>query len=102
MDDKTPLGPNVKALLIERASQLTVERAGSAGDDFGVACAVAGRIAEDMGSRFKSDMRDAFEWTKKAIALVRTAPDNTLNTDEEIAGEIIRRIRERKATRGVS
>lgn len=97
MDDKTPLGPNVKALLGERWSQLMCDRAGHAGGEFGKVAAVAARIAEGEGRNLKSDMREAFEWTKAALAVVRSAPDNKFTTDEEIAGEILRLIKQKRA-----
>lgn len=96
MTDKTPLGPNVKALLAERWSQLTTERAGHAGGEFGKVAAVAARIAEGGGSSLKADMRDAFEWVKAAIATVRSAPNCPWTTDEEIAGEIVKRIKAKR------
>jgi hypothetical protein len=99
MDEKTPLGPNVKALLSERWSQLMVDRAGHAGGEFGKVAAVAARIAEGNGAKLKSDMREAFEWTKAAIAAVRSAPDCKWTTDEEIAGEIVSRIYAKRGTR---
>lgn len=93
MNETTTLGPNVKALLSERWSQLMVDRAGHAGGEFGKVSAVAARIAEGNGAKFKSDMREAFEWTKAAIAAVRSAPDCPWKTDEDIAGEIVRRVK---------
>lgn len=70
-----------------------VDRAGHAGGPFGKTAAVAGRIAEGNGAALKSDMREAFEWTKAAIVAVRSSPDCKWTTDEEIAGEIMRRVK---------
>lgn len=97
MTDKTPMGPNVKALLGERWAQLMTDRAGHAGGEFGKVAAVAARIAEGDGARLKSDMREAWEWAKAAITAVRSAPDCGWTTDEEIAGEIMRRIKEKRS-----
>jgi len=96
MTDTTPMGPNVKALLSERWAQLMTDRAGHAGGEFGKVAAVAARMAENNGANLKSDMREAFEWVKAAIAAVRSAPDCMFTTDEEIAGEIVRRIKEKR------
>jgi hypothetical protein len=90
MDDKTPLGPNVKRLLMERCSQLMVDRAGSA--EGGKVCAVAARLAENNGVNLKADMREAFAWVCEVMRVVRSSPDNPYKTDEEIAGELMRRI----------
>jgi hypothetical protein len=98
MDAKTPLGPNVKKLLSERCSQITVERAGRVTGEFGAVCAIASRLSEH--GTLQKDMRDAFEWVKAALAAVRAAPDNKFITDEEIAGEILRLVTtKRTATR---
>ena len=40
--------------------------------------------------------RQASIWVFTAIDAVRSAPDNTYGSDEEIAGEILRRIEERR------
>lgn len=102
MDSNTPLGPNVKALLVERWSQLMVERSGNTGGPFGKTTAVIARMAEDSGAHLKADMREAFEWVKSVIAAVRAAPDNTLTSDEEIAKEIMRQVHLRKVVRRAS
>ncbi len=97
MTDRTILGPNVKALLTERWAQLMTDRAGHAGGEFGKVSAIAARIAEGQGQNLKSDMREAFEWVKQVMTMVRSAPDNPWKTDEEIAGEIMRRIKAKRA-----
>lgn len=94
--DKTPLGPNVKALLGERWAQLMVDRAGHADGEFGKAAAVAGRITENGGKTMQADMREAWDWVKAAILAVRSAPDCSWTTDEEIAGQIMQSIKAKR------
>jgi len=55
------------------------------------------------GLKFLSDpvalragAKAAQEWVREAIAVVRTAPDNPLGSDEEICGELLRRIEARR------
>lgn len=96
MDEHTKLGPNVKALLIERWSQLMCARAGHAGGKFGKVAAVAARMADKQGQDLKADMRDAFTWVQSALTAVKSSPDNPYDTDEAIAGAIMKRVKEQR------
>lgn len=75
----------VDELIIQRASQLSVERHGGFG---GIACAIA-----DGTIRFV--MKEAKEWTETALKVVRSAPDAHFENDEEVAKELLRRMYER-------
>lgn len=93
--ETTKFTPAVKRLFMERWSQLMVDRAGNA--EGGKVCAVAARIVENQGASLKSDMQEAWEWTKQAIKLVRAAPDAHFDSDEAAAIAIMERIDARKA-----
>lgn len=86
------IGPNVKRLIIERASQITVERAEADSDGRKVG-GVAARIADRS---FIHDCVEASKWVESALAAVRAAPGGGSLTDEEIAGRILEGIAERK------
>lgn len=88
----TALGPNANKLAIERCAQLMVDRAVLTYGTFGRTAAVAVRIAE---GGLSADMAESVEWTRVAIAAIRSAPDCPWNDDEEIAGEILRRLKSR-------
>ena len=81
------LTPNVKALAIMRASVIAIP-AGS-GLEAGIATILEGRLGETM--------RQGIEWAEKAIALVKTAPDNPYGDDNEaIAGHLLKLAQERR------
>lgn len=86
------IGPNANKLAIERCAQLMVDRAVLTDGGFGRTAAVAARIAD---GGLGTDMAEAVEWTRVAIAAIRSAPDCTWTDDEEIAGEILRRLKSR-------
>ena len=84
------LGPNFKKLLIHKMSLDAVPAGGGVGS--------ALKFLSDPQGMAKSS-RAAKEWVESAIMLIRTAaePNEWKNaTDEEIAGELLRRIDERK------
>jgi hypothetical protein len=86
------IGPNLKRLMIERAS-LTMIPSGIA-DGFGAAVK-----ALTTPGVLSQHMRDALTWATSAIALMKTAPDNQWGDDAEaIAGEILKRITEKRLT----
>ncbi len=85
------LTPNIKALLSERWSQITSDRAGHAGGDWGKVTAVAARLTEP--GAFQGDLNEAKTWVEAAIKSVRLAAEPNpwkAATDEEIAGEVMR------------
>lgn len=86
------LGPNANKLAIERCAQLMVDRAVVADGVFGRTAALAARIAD---GGLSTDMAAAIDWTRTAIATIRSAPDCTWTDDEEIAEEILRRLKSR-------
>lgn len=92
------LGPNVKALLAERWSQLVVKRSTHEGGEFGKMIGVILRMSQNNGQAIVGDMHEAHEWVKNAITRIRIAsPEWRDKTDEEIAGELMRLVKERKA-----
>ena len=86
MSTKRPQGPNVKKLIIRRMSQLAVPIGGGFGD--------ALEFLTDK-HRIITVAREATAWAFEAIDAVKAAPDCPWTTDEEIAGEIVRRIEKR-------
>jgi hypothetical protein len=83
------LGPNVRDLFIRRMSILAVPDGGGFADGMS--------FFFDKEKRAKI-MKEAEEWTKQAIELVRSAAEPNPwkdSSDEEIAGEILRRLEER-------
>lgn len=96
------LTPNVKRLVLERASQLMMERSKPYPQhEHGAACAVASRLAENNGANLIADLRESHEWTEKAISAVRKASDPNPyrdSTDEQIATVLMERIDARKAS----
>jgi hypothetical protein len=56
------------------------------------------RFLQD-GGKIAAAAREATAFVEAAILAVRSAPDNTFETDEEICGELVRRFEERKAAR---
>jgi hypothetical protein len=95
------LGPNVKKLIGDYAVELTYRRAkAQTPPGEWVAGSIAGRIADRS---FIQDWKDATEWVKKAIEACRKAPGASEAfggklDDENIAGEILERLRRKKAT----
>lgn len=92
MRDK--LGPNVRRLVATRASQLIVERAHAQHGGAGVGEVAQGIVDGTLGLC----LREAQTWVTTALALVRSAPGGEAwPTDEDVAGEILRKLEERKA-----
>jgi hypothetical protein len=83
----TKQGPNVRKLIIHKMSLIMVPDGGGIYSAI-EAMATPGRIGEVA--------REATQWAEAVLALVRTAPDNPYGDDEAIAGEILRRIEEKK------
>lgn len=85
-----PLGPNMRKLAIRRAAILAVPPGTTNPTQAVVDVLVSPK-------RYAELMRSAVTWAREAVAVYRTAPDRDpgLDTDEEIAGEILRRIEER-------
>lgn len=92
----TPLGPNVKRLICERAAQLQVESAKSKYGACGVG-EVAALLVDDGVDGLQAKMRDAFDWVAASLDLVRqSVGSEQFPTDEDVAAEILQRIKERK------
>ena len=92
---QTPIGPNVRRLIAERAAAITVNRAtkNRAGSD--MFCAVLAQIATP--GALKQDYYDACVWVKAALAAARRAPGaEQWPTDEDMAGEVLRRLKKVK------
>jgi hypothetical protein len=81
-------GPNVKRLIVHKMSRDAVPPGGGVGNAIG--------FLSDP-KKIAAGARAATEWVEAAIAAVRAAPGCTFTTDEEIAGEILRKIAERKS-----
>ena len=96
MTTKTPLGPNVRRLLAERTAQIQVEAAKKKYGTAGVG-EIAASMASDGPAGLQSNVRRAFEWVRNALAAVRRSPGaEQWPDDEAVAGEILRRIKERR------
>ena len=95
----TPLTPNVRKLLLERASQLMVDRAKTKYGAAGVG-EVAATLAQDKGQALKASMGEAFLWVQQALELLRNSPGSEEWPDDEaMAGEILRRAHLRRANK---
>lgn len=81
-------GPNVNRLIIHKASMNAVPAGG------GIHAALSFLL---NGEKRKAGFASAEKWVMEAIAVVKTAPDNPYKTDEEIAGAILAKIKERKS-----
>ena len=81
------MGLNVNKLVIRKFTLLVVPNGG------GLQSALEALIDSEKRIRL---MREAKTWVDEAIRLVRIAPGCKWTTDEEIAGEILRQIDERK------
>lgn len=88
------MGPNVKKLIAHKMALDMIPVGTPPGE--GLATGIAA-IAKP--GNVAAVCRAATEWVAGAIAIVKMAPDNPFKDDEEIAGEILRQIEERKATR---
>lgn len=82
------IGPNVRKLICHRMSSIIVPPNGGPKDVF---------EAITTPNRLTQVARESTEWVEQAFAAVKSAPNNPFgNDDEAIAGEILRRIEERK------
>jgi len=77
------MGPNEKKLITRRMAQIMIPPNGDALDGFNAL--VHGNLPDIA--------REAIAWVRDAIETVKTAPDNPYQTDEEIAGAILERIK---------
>lgn len=94
IDPKRNIGPNLKKLAMHRMSIDAVPPGGGlqAAVDF---------IMSPNG--MKDSWAASLEWAIAAVSAVRAAPDNPFGTDEEaIAGELLKRIDERKAAQALA
>jgi hypothetical protein len=90
IEQKTPLGPNVKKLIIRKMSVDAIPSGGGLSEGISFLTKPGA-----LSSGFKS----AAEWVKSAIEVVRKAaePNPWKDADDEaIAGELLRKIEERK------
>jgi hypothetical protein len=88
MSAEMPIGPNVKRLIMERMAQIAVPAGGGMSDALAVLT---------DATRLVATGKEASEWVRQAIAVVKTAPDNPYGEDDEaIAGELLRRVEERR------
>ncbi len=83
------IGPNVKRLIVHKMSLLAIP-VGSGKDSLPF-----GLQALTNRGKFASIAAEAGDWVRQAIAVMKTAPDNPYETDEEIAGAILQGIEER-------
>jgi hypothetical protein len=89
----TPIGPNVKKLIIHKMSLDAIPSGGGVADGL--------KFFMDK-EKISKTLREANEWVKQAINMVRLAgePNPFKNsTDEDIAGEIFRKIEEKNNAR---
>ncbi len=87
------IGPNVKKLIIHKMSLDAIPSGGGVADGL--------KFFMDK-ERISRTLREANEWVKQALFVVRNAmePNPFKNsTDEDIAGEILRKIGEKKDAR---
>lgn len=85
------LGPNVKKLIIYRISLVAIPNGG------GIADGIKFLSAND---KIMKATKESYNWVKSAIQIVRQAKKpNPFEsaTDEEIAGEILKKIEEKRA-----
>jgi len=86
---KTPIGPNVKKLIARKMSSLAIP-VGSGKESF-----AKGLDVITSREKFLSIASQASDFVRRAIAELKTAPDNPYGDDDEaIAGEILKRIEE--------
>lgn len=83
------IGPNVRKLIAHKMSLIAIP-SGSGQDAFAI-----GLNAISDRDRFTSIAKEARLWVENALSIVKTAPDNSFNDDEEIAGHLLAKIAER-------
>lgn len=85
------IGPNVKRLIVHKMSLLAIP-VGSGKDSLSL-----GVEALTNRGKFASIAAEASDWVRKAIAVMKTAPDNPYGDDDEaIAGALLKGIEERE------
>jgi len=83
------IGPNVRRLIAERAAAITCGRALKTGAD--PFCATLAEMAKP--GQMGKDYQEAVSWVKAALAAARRAPGaEQWPTDEDMAGEVLRRL----------
>lgn len=83
-------GPNFMQLVFHKISRDAIPPGGGLADGI--------RLFTEPG-RFQQVAKEAFAWVDKAIAVMKTAPDNPYGDDDEaIAAAILERIEERLNT----
>lgn len=82
----TPHGSNVKKLLLARMSALLIP------PDTADPLVASIRALQSSGC-LRDAYKEAEQWTHAALAAIKSAPDNTYGTDDEvIAGMLLQRI----------
>ncbi len=90
---KEIIGPNVKKLIIHKMSLDAIPPGGGVADGL--------KFFTDK-ERISKTLRESNEWVKQAIFVVRNVREPNLfknSTDEDIAGEILRKIEEKNNAR---
>lgn len=84
-DEEQPqqIGPNVKRLIVRKMSLLAIPT-GSGKTSFAL-----GVEALTNRGKFSSIAAEASDWVRKAIAVMKTAPDNPYGDDDEAIAEAI-------------
>ena len=81
------IGPNVKRLIAHKMSVDAIPPGGGLSDGFSFL--LSGKLGESA--------KNASEWVKDAIRIVKTAPDNPYGDDDEaIAGALLSKIADRQ------
>ena len=89
------IGPNIKKLIIHKMSLDAISPGGGVADGL--------KFLTDK-DRISKTLREANEWVKQALFVVRNAmePNPFKNsTDEDIAGEILRKIEDRNESKRI-
>ncbi|MFA5767618.1 MAG: hypothetical protein WC919_06875 [Candidatus Paceibacterota bacterium] len=82
------IGPNVRKLICHRMSSIIVPPNGGPKDVF---------EAITTPNKLTQIAKESAVWVEEALAAIKSAPDNPFGGDDEaIAGEILRRLEERK------
>lgn len=96
IDKTTPLGPNVKRLIAVIAAQVQMDAAKERFGKAGVG-EVAVSLMERGAGGLQDSMRKAFDKVAIYLETARRAPGSEQwPTDEDMAGEMVRRIEEQQ------
>ena len=87
------MGPNVRKLICHHMSTVMVPPNGGIADAL-EALTTPGRLTEVA--------KESTEWVRQALEAVKSAPNNPFSSDEEIAGEILKRVEEKLRQRRIS